>query len=50
VKLSPRVVKENPALRLYSWLKFEIAGEDEISHEMAWNENKEDSKGLMVER
>jgi len=34
VKLSLRMVKENPALRLYSRLGFETVAADEISYEM----------------
>jgi GNAT superfamily N-acetyltransferase len=38
VKLSLRVVKNNPALRLYLRLGFEVVAEDEISYEMVWKE------------
>jgi GNAT superfamily N-acetyltransferase len=50
VNLSLRVVKGNPALRLYVRLGFEVVAEDEISYEMVWQENKEDSTSSLVGR
>ena len=41
VDLSLRVVKGNPALRLYSRLGFEIAATDEVSYEMVWKEKQQ---------
>src|SRR5665213_1636654 len=40
VKLSLRIVKENPALRLYSRVGFEVETADEVSYEMVWKEKK----------
>ena len=37
-ELSLRVVKGNPALRLYLRLGFEIAAADEVAYEMVWKE------------
>ena len=38
VKFSLRVVKANPALRLYLRLGFEISAADEMAYEMVWKE------------
>jgi GNAT superfamily N-acetyltransferase len=50
VKLSLRVVKDNPALRLYVRLGFDVVAEDEISYEMVWRENKEDGTSSLAGR